>query len=67
MLASIKRPAKFEIKTDTGKNDVINVLFGFLKNDFGLKFAHKLVLWLYKLIQMTICFIRSNYFIKTSR
>ena len=39
----------------------------FWKKFSTLKFVHKLVLWLYKLIQITNCFCPSDYFIKTSR
>ena len=39
----------------------------FWKNFLGLMFTYKLLLWLYKLIQMTSCFSWNDYFIKTSR
>ena len=39
----------------------------FKQKILGLKFAYKLVLSLYNLIQMTNCFSRSDYVIKTSQ
>ena len=38
--------------------------FDFLKKILRFKFAHKLMVWLYKLSQMTNCFSRSDYVIK---
>ena len=63
-LASRLRPAKF--KTETGEMTSSLFFFDLKKSFVGLKFAHKLVLWVYRLSQITNCFSQSDYVIKTS-